>query len=248
MRSPIPLSHPVVILGRGLGTRLAEVSTQRHKTSETVAGRPVLSHILTQLETVRPTHIYLHLREPDPVAEAAAAAHPQPVTVDVRPPAGYLPDVAACTQYGPRFTVLEADTLTHPGSLRNLLILADFLGESVDGCVGIAPRLANMSGPSVAVNDAGLITSIDWDAPPSGVVPLGAWHWHTNQLDGAEEFVRDTGSTSIATYLTERISFGARILPISIATGLNVNHPIDLDASHERVTAWTTTTERKSAL
>lgn len=42
----------------------------------------------------------------------------------VGPPTGYLPDVVDCARYGDRITVIEADTITGPGSLHNFLITA----------------------------------------------------------------------------------------------------------------------------
>ncbi|NUT32138.1 MAG: hypothetical protein HOV79_03585 [Hamadaea sp.] len=234
----------MIILARGLGTRLRPVASGAHKTLEEVGGHPILSWILRELSTVTPTRIYLHLREPDADAARLAAAHMQPVEISVGPPTGYLPDVVDCARYGDRFTVVEADTVTHPGSLRNFLILADRIGASLDLCMGIAPAAANPIGPAVVVDEHGLVQAVSWTAAPTGLVPLGAWHWTRAMLSDAPAYA--VRSTSIADYITWMISRGARVAAIAFPAGHNINTPADLAHARARVAAWTTLTERST--
>ena len=236
------VQHPVIILARGLGSRLAAVASGRHKTMERVGPYTILGWILHELAVVTPPRLYLHLREPDPDAVAVARAHPQGVTINVGPPRGYLPDVVDCARYAERFTVVEADTITHPGSLRNFLLLADRIGDQVDLCMGIAPDAANPNGPAVVVDETGLVTAVRWNADPTGIVPLGAWHWTRRILADAPAFA--ARSTSIADFITWSIPRGARVTSIGFPAGHNINTPADLDHARNRVTAWTTSTER----
>lgn len=238
------LHHPVVVLARGLGTRLRPVATGLHKTLEQIGEHTILGWILRELHTVVPTRIYLHLREPDPDAARLAAAHPQLVEVSVGPPTGYLPDVMDCARYGDRFTVIEADTITHPGSLRNFLILADHLGPGLDLCMGIAPAVANPHGPAVVVDEHGLVRAVSWTAAPTGLVPLGAWHWTRTMLTDAPAFA--ARSTSIADYITWMIPRGARVMPIGFPAGHNINTPYDLAYARAQVASWTTLTGRSA--
>lgn len=240
-----PLQHPVIILARGLGTRLATVARGTHKTMEYVGDTVILGWLLRELAAVTPTRIYLHLREPDSGAAALAAAHRQPVEISVGPPTGYLPDVVDCARYGERFSVIEADTITHPGSLRNFLILADRIGSDADLCMGVAPAAANPNGPAVIVDHHGVVQAVSWAAQPSGLVPLGGWHWTRRMLTDAPAFA--SRSTSIADYITWKIPRGARVLPIGFPAGHNINAPADLDHARTQVAAWTTLTERSIA-
>lgn len=241
------LHHPVIILARGLGSRLRSVAQGPHKTLEQVGEHSILGWILRELRPVVPTQIYLHLREPDPEAAALAAGHPQWVEVSVGPPTGYLPDVVDCVRYGDRFSVIEADTVTHPGSLRNFLIIADRLGADLDLCMGIAPHTANPNGPAVVVDERGLVQAVSWTALPTGLVPLGAWHWTRRILTDAPAFAAQT-STSIADYITWAIPRGALVAPIGFPAGHNINTPADLYNAREQVAAWTTLTERSIAV
>ncbi|GAB3090264.1 hypothetical protein [Micromonospora schwarzwaldensis] len=236
------VNHPVVILARGLGTRLQHVARGKHKTIEMVGDRPILGWILQELQAVRPSQLYLHLREPDAEAAALAARHIQPVEVSIGPPTGYLPDVVDCARYGDRFTVIEADTITHPGALRNFLLLADQLGAHAELCMGVAPHSANPNGPAVLVDDSGLVTAVSWTAQPSGLVPLGAWHWTRHMLADAPGFA--VRSTSIADYISWSIPRGALVAPIGLPAGHNINTPADLDHARQQVRAWTTLQER----
>lgn len=242
---PTVLHHPVIILARGYGTRLATVAQGRHKTLEEVGEHTILGWILRELRGVVPSKIYLHLREPDPAAAAVAAGHPQLVEVSVGPPSGYLPDVVDCARYGDRFTVIEADTITHPGSLRNFFILADVLGAGLDLCMGIAPATANPNGPAVVVDEHGLVQAVSWTAAATGLVPLGAWHWTRTMLTDAPAFAER--STSIADYITWKIPQGALVAPIGFPAGHNINTPADLTHARTQVAAWTALTERSIA-
>lgn len=236
------VDHPVVILARGLGTRLQAVARGKHKTIEMIGDRPILGWILQELRAVRPSRLYLHLREPDAEAAALAAGHVQPVEVVIGPPTGYLPDVVDCARYGEWFSVIEADTITHPGALRNFLILADQLGPHADLCMGVAPASANPNGPAVVVNASGLVTAVSWKAQPSGLVPLGAWHWTRRMLADAPSFAAH--STSIADYITWSIPRGALVAPIGFPAGHNINTPADLDHARRQIRVWTTLEER----
>lgn len=243
---PTALRHPVIILARGYGSRLQPVARGPHKTLEHVGEHTILGWILRDLRSVIPTRIYLHLREPDPEAARIAGHHSQLVEVSIGPPTGYLPDVVDCARYGDRFTVVEADTITHPGSLRNFLILADQLGADLDLCMGIAPAAANPNGPAVVVDSHGLVQAVSWTAQPTGLVPLGAWHWTRRMLTDAPQFAAQT-STSIADYITWAIPRGARVAPVGFPAGHNINTPADLDHARGQVAAWTTLTERSIA-
>ena len=245
MSRPVAVGHPVIILARGYGSRLASVARGTHKALEVVGDQTILGRILRELESVTATELHLHLREPDPQATALTQQHPQPVHITARTPGGYLPDVADCARYGQRFTVIEADTITHPGSLRNFLLLADLLSEHADLCVGVAPTIANPNGPSVIVNNHGLVEAISWTAQPSGLVPLSAWHWHADMLAHAHTFA--ARSTSVADYVTWAIPRGARVVPIGFPAGRNINTPEDLTQAHHHITAWTTRQERSIA-
>lgn len=240
------LHHPVVVLARGFGSRLQAVATGRHKTMEHVGDTPILARILHELRPVEPTELYLHMREPDPDAAAVAAGHTQAVHISVGPPTGYLPDVVDCARYGDRFTVVEADTITHPGSLANFLILADHIGADADLCMGIAPVAANPNGPGVVVDEHGLVRSVSWNAQPTGVVPHCAWHWRRSMLTDATTFATEQ-STSIADYITWAIPRGAVVVPIGFPAGHNINTPSDLGHARDQVTVWTTLTERSIA-
>jgi GTP:adenosylcobinamide-phosphate guanylyltransferase len=245
MPPPAPVHHPVIILARGYGTRLARVARGRHKTLELVGEHTILGRILRELRTITPTRVYLHLRELDPEAAVLAAGHTQPVHVSVGPPTGYLPDVVDCARYGERFTVIEADTVTYPGSLRNFLLLADLYGPHTHLCMGVAPIHANPNGPAVIVDDHGLVQAVSWSARPSGLVPLGAWHWRRDMLTDAPAFVAT--STSIADYITWSIPRGALVAPIGFPAGHNINTPEDLARAQAQVTAWTIHQERSIA-
>ncbi|WBB97762.1 hypothetical protein O7543_15400 [Solwaraspora sp. WMMA2080] len=236
------VDHPVIILARGFGTRLQAVARGKHKTIEMVGDRPILGWILQELQSVRPTRLYLHLREPDAKAAALACRHLQPVEISIGPPTGYLPDVVDCARYGERFSVIEADTITHPGALRNFLILADRLGPHADLCMGVAPASANPNGPAVVVDDSGLVTAVSWSAQPSGLVPLGAWHWTRRMVADAPDFA--ARSTSIADYITWSIPRGALVAPIGFPAGHNINFPADLDHARQQIRMWTTYQER----
>lgn len=236
------VGHPVIILARGFGTRLQAVARGKHKTIEMVGDRPILGWILQELRSVRPARLYLHLREPDSEAAALVSRHVQSVEVSIGPPNGYLSDVVDCARYGERFSVIEADTITHPGALRNFLILSDRLGPHADLCVGVAPASANPNGPAVVVNDSGLVTAVSWSAQPSGLVPLGAWHWTWRMLAEAPDFA--ARSTSIADYITWSIPRGALVAPIGFPAGHNINTPADLDHARHQIQAWTTLEER----
>lgn len=238
------VAHPVVILARGLGTRLAPAATGRHKTVQRVGTRTILATILEEMAAVRPSRLCLHLREPDPEAAAVAAAHPQQVEISVGPPRGYLPDVLDCARYGERFSVIEADTIVYPGSLRNFLILADRLGTDADLCMGVAPRHANPNGPAVVVNTTGLVTAVSWTAAPTGLIPLGGWHWTARMLHHAPAFA--ARSTSIADYITWAIPRGARVIPVGFPAGHNINTPDDLGRASAEVAAWTTMKDRST--
>jgi hypothetical protein len=250
-----PLRHPVIILSRGHGSRLARVATGRHKTTELVAGRPILTWILAELAGLAIPELVVHLREPDPAVARLVATHPQPVRLDASRPRGYLLDVYDCRHYGERFTVIEADTVTYPGSLQHFLLLADQLGEHHDLAVGVAPAAANPNGPSVVIEREGQLRAISWEAAPTGLVPLAAWHWTAELLDQAPDFAARTGSTSPARYVTWAIQHhgqhGARVAGIGIPAGFNVNTPADLAAAGAGVARWLdiepTSTERNLA-
>ncbi len=242
----LAVGHPVIILARGLGSRLRPVASGLHKTLERVGDRPILEWILSELQTVCPPQIYLHLREPDPEAEQLAAAHPQPIEVSTGQPTGYLPDVVDCARYGDRFTVIEADTITYPGSLANFLILADQMGVSRDLCMGIAPAAANPNGPAVVVDERGLVQAVSWTAASTGLVPLGAWHWTARMLTDAPAFAAGQ-STSIADFITWKIPRGALVSTIAFPAGHNINTPEDLSHARVQANAWTTITERSIA-
>jgi molybdopterin-guanine dinucleotide biosynthesis protein A len=239
----ITLRHPVIILSRGHGSRLAAVARGRHKTTEKVGGRPILAWILHELRGLNAPSLVLHLREHDPEAARITATHPQPVLIDTGRPRGYLLDVHACAGYGERFTVLEADTVCYPGSLRNFLILAETLGDHHDLCVGVAPVAANRNGPALVVDRAGLVTAMSWQAAATGLVPLAAWHWSARLLTHAPAFAADTGSTSTADYVTWAVQRGAAVAGIGIPAGFNINTPADLAAAQTGAAGWLDPTE-----
>jgi dTDP-glucose pyrophosphorylase len=145
MSSPLIPRHPVVILAHGLGSRLAAVARGLHKTTEAVGGRPLLWWLLYEIEAAGLTgHTVLSLRQDDPAVRPVLASFPWPVEVRFRQPGGYLPDVYRISrEYGPRFTVVEADTITLPGMLRTFLLSAEQIGGEADLCVGVAPVAAN---------------------------------------------------------------------------------------------------------
>jgi GTP:adenosylcobinamide-phosphate guanylyltransferase len=246
MPSPFPIHHPVIILARGYGTRLAPVASGLHKTIEHVGDRSILACILAELRAVTVSGLHLHLREPDPQAAAVAAAHTQPVQISVGPPTGYLPDVVDCARHGDRFTVIEADTITYPGSLTNFLLVADRLGDDVDLCMGVAPAAANPNGPAVVVDEHANARAVSWTALPTGLVPLGAWHWTRRILADAPAFA--ARSTSIADYITWAIARGARVRPVGFPAGHNINTPDDLARARDQVTAWTTLRDREGTV
>ncbi|HKS98975.1 MAG TPA: hypothetical protein VJT31_05530 [Rugosimonospora sp.] len=167
-----------------------------------------------------------------------AATHPQPVLIHAGQPGGYLLDVHACASYGDRFTVLEADTVCYPGSLRNFLLLADQLGDRHDLCVGVAPAVANPNGPALVSDRDGRITAMSWHAQPSGLVPLAAWHWSARLLEAAPPFAQRTGSTSTADYVTWAVQRGAAVAGIGIPAGVNINTPADLGAARSGAAGW----------
>jgi GTP:adenosylcobinamide-phosphate guanylyltransferase len=240
MFPPMPLSlrDPVVILSRGHGSRLAPVATGRHKTTEPVLGRPILQWILSELATLRTPLLAIHLRDDDPDVRRITATHPQPVQITTGQPRGYLIDVNQCTTYGPRFHLIEADTITYPGSLRNFLLLADQLGDLADLCVGVAPATANPNGPALLVDEAGTVQAMSWTHAPTGLVPLGAWHWTSRLLHDAPDFA--TRSTSTADYVSWAVPHGATVVPVGIPAGFNINTPTDLANARAGVARWLT--------
>ncbi len=247
----LPLRHPVIILSRGHGSRLATVASGWHKTTELVAGRPILTWILAELAGLAIPELVVHLREPDPTVARLVATHPQPVRLAVGRPRGYLLDIYDCRRYGERFTIIEADTVTYPGSLHHFLLLADQLGEHHDLTVGLAPATANPNGPAVVIDAGGQIQALAWEAAPTGLVPLAAWHWTAALLDQAPDFVARTGSTSPARYVTWAIQHGTKVTGIGIPAGFNVNTPADLATANAGVARWLatqpTSTERNLA-
>lgn len=230
---------PVVVVAHGLGSRLASVATGIHKTSEIVHGRPLLWWLLTDIlgaGLTGPTIVTV--RGDDPVLSAVVDGFGTRVQTQVLQPAGYLRDVYVLSRrYGPRFTVIEADTITYPGTLRNFLRLAEDLGHAYDLCVGVAPTAANPNGPAVVLTHDGEVHAMSWNTTPTGAVPLAAWHWTSRLLDHAEEF--STHSSSIAEYVTaERRHRAARIRPIGITAGFNINTPVDLQRARDGVARW----------
>ncbi len=230
--------HPVIVLAHGSGSRLATVASGTHKTIEEVFGRPVLWWLLREVEATGMTGpTIISLRQEDPAVRAVAATCAPGAEIRFRLPTGYLPDVYAYSrEYGPRFTVIEADTVTHPGSLRNFLLLAERIGADADLCVGVGPATANPNGPAVVVDDRGLVATMTWTGPPTGVVPLAAWHWTSQLLDDAAEFSKR--STSTADYIAWAVPHGARVVPIGIPAGFNINTPADLNAARGGIARW----------
>jgi dTDP-glucose pyrophosphorylase len=237
--TPLVPRRPVVVLAHGHGSRLAAVASGVHKTTEPVHGRAVLAWLLAEIrDSGTDGRTIVTVRTDDPELRAVVADSGLDVEVQVRQPGGYLRDVydlsRTCT---PRFTVVEADTLTYPGSLRNFLLLAERYGPMVDLCVGVGPASANPNGPAVTLTGDGRITAIRWPpAQPSGLVPLGAWHWTSRMLDDADAFARQ--STSTADYVTWTVPRGALAVPIGFPAGFNINTPADLDTARHGVARW----------
>jgi hypothetical protein len=77
---------------------------------------------------------------------------------------------------------------------------------------------------------------MSWTAPPTGLVPLAAWHWRSSLLDCAAEFAQH--SSSVADFVSWAIPRGARVLPVGIAAGFNINTPADLDEARVGVAGW----------
>lgn len=239
---PLVINHPVIVLARGQGTRLADVASGRHKTTEQVHGWPILRWILNDLGGgLRAPRIVVCLREDDRQVRELIPHLPVPVEVDIAgPPGGYLPDIYACRRYGERFTVVEADTITYPGTLRNFLLIADQLGRTADLCVGVAPAESNVNGPAVVLAANGTVETISWDHDPTGLVPLGAWHWTAAMLHNAPTFAQQ--STSPARYVSWAVEHGATVLPIGAPAGFNINTPGDLTKARAGVARWHGTT------
>jgi hypothetical protein len=89
------------------------------------------------------------------------------------------------------------------------------------------------------------VQAVSWTAQPTGLVPLGAWHWTRHMLTDAPAFAER--STSIADYITWAIPRGALVAPIGFPAGHNINTPDDLDHARAQVATWTTLRERSIA-
>jgi choline kinase len=227
---------PVVILAHGWGSRLARVAGGPHKTTERVLGRPVLAWLLEEIAaTGLAGATVVTVRTDDPDVAGAVAASPLQVQVQHRQPRGYLPDVYDLSRTcGRRFTVVEGDTVPYPGMLRNFVLLAEQLGPAADLCVGVGPRSANPNGPAIVLGEDGRIAAMRWNVEPTGLVPLGAWHWTARLLEDAPTFQ----STSTADYVTWAAPRGATILPIGMPAGFNINTPENLDLARRGVPRW----------
>jgi GTP:adenosylcobinamide-phosphate guanylyltransferase len=239
MLTPVNTSRPpVVILAHGLGTRLSRAASGVHKTTEQVHRRPVLDWLLREVAcTGLLGRTIVTVREDDPGVRDVVAAWGFDVEIQRRCPQGYLRDVYAMSRIcGRRFTVVEADTVAYPGSLRNFLILAERLSAVADLCVGVGPASSNPNGPAVVVDADGRVTAMRWRSEPTGLVPLGAWHWSTRLLDEAATFCQR--STSVADYVNWVVPRGATILPIGLPAGYNINTPDDLQAARHGVGRW----------
>lgn len=232
----------VVVLCKGLGSRLTSVATGTHKTMEVVGGRPLLWWILHEIRAaggLAATRVVL--RDPDPAAESLCASFGGGITVEHSAPTGYLCDVYTATAaHDGEATIVEGDTFLAPGALRTFLLTRDSLPTTYGLAVAVAPPPASWDFPVqwVVLGPGGDVVQFSRDIAPSSLMAAGVWHWRPRAVARMRDAL--DGGLSLTSFVASAIADGVAVRPVGVAAAFNINTPASLTLARE----WAATAVR----
>ncbi|GAA1383028.1 RpiB/LacA/LacB family sugar-phosphate isomerase [Catellatospora chokoriensis] len=224
---------PVVVLAKGLGSRLAPVAATTHKTMELIAGRPILWWLLRDLagaDALARTSVVL--READ--AGAAALCREFGVAVEFSSPTGYLRDVhAVASAAGTAVTVVEGDSFVQPGSVGRFVEFCGRLPADAGFAFATAAPPARWDYPIqwVGVDDRGRVRRFGRDIEPTALMACGLWHWTPAEVAQMPRAIEQ--GLSFTRFVADRIAAGTAVATFGVAGAHNVNTAVSLEQARE---------------